>query len=64
METEKWKRARMIAFNARIGSHLDPRKLPESEEAFLPLVDKRSGLSKEAKEQLKREREEYERNQR
>ena len=43
IETEKWKRARLIAFNARIGSHLNPKSLPRSEEHFLPLGEKKKG---------------------
>lgn len=63
IETEKWKRARMIAFNARIGSHLNPKSLPRTEEQFLPLIKKakksKVGLSVEAQNLFKRRMEEY-----
>lgn len=59
MEKEKWRRARMIAFNAMIGSHLDHKKLPKSEEAFLPLEEKQQKRVDPAiMEELRREREE------
>lgn len=35
IEKEKWRRARLIAFYSMIGSHLDPKKLPKSEENWL-----------------------------
>lgn len=58
METEKWKQARMIAFNARVGSHLDPKHLPKNEESFLPLQEThRKKASKESLERLRQERE-------
>jgi hypothetical protein len=62
METEKWRRARMIGFNARIGSHIDPKHLPKSEEQFLPLpsVDRpgRMKANRDVIKEMKLEREE------
>lgn len=63
MDTNEWRRARMIAFNARIGSHLDPKRLPKTEHDFLPLDDsmkKTRRASPEAMEQLRKERADYE----
>ena len=63
METEKWKRARMVAFNARIGSHLDSKSLPKSEEQFLPLEKRTAkrilGVSDETKDLFKQRMKEY-----
>jgi hypothetical protein len=61
IETEKWRRARMIAFNARIGSHLSAKSLPKSEEQFLPLDrrQKKSTVTEEMKELFRRRMNEY-----
>jgi hypothetical protein len=37
MEREKWKHTRLIAYEAKIGSHLNPKSLPRSIEAYMPL---------------------------
>ena len=58
MEKEKWRKVRTIAFNAMIGSHLDPKKLPKSEEAFMPLENKKKRVDPAIMEELRREREE------
>ena len=62
IDKERWRRARMIAYNARIGSHLnpkDPKSVPRSEEAFLPLGDRQQvdRASKEVLEAMRRQRE-------
>ena len=67
MNKEQWRMARMIAYNARIGSHLnpkDPKSIPRTEELFLPIdgQSQRKRASKEAMEQLKKEQDEFYRN--
>lgn len=67
MEQERWKRARLIAYNARIGSHLDrtdPRSIPRTEIEFMPIGDdevKKIKVNRQAMERskklLKQERE-------
>lgn len=60
MEKEKWRRTRLIAFESRIGSHLNPKSLPRSIEGYLPLDKKRkSRVSPEMKELYKKRRAEY-----
>lgn len=59
MEKERWRKTRTIAFSALIGSHLDPKKLPKSEEHFLPLEKgAKKAVNKEIIQEMRREREE------
>ena len=57
MEKEKWKHTRLIAYEARIGSHLDPKTLPKTIENYLPLeTRKKNRKFDDAKEELRKER--------
>ncbi len=49
----------MIAYEARIGSHLDPKSLPRTIEQYMPLDGKKtaSRVPRSEIEALKRERE-------
>ena len=59
MEKEKWRHTRMIAYEARIGSHLDPKSLPRTIEQYMPIDGKKtaSRVPRSEIEALKRERE-------
>ena len=58
MEKEKWRHTRLIAFEARIGSHLDPKGLPKSIDAYMPLdVKRKNPIFEQAKAELRKERE-------
>lgn len=58
MEKEKWRHTRLIAFESRIGSHLDPKGLPKSIDAYMPLdVKKKNPIFEQAKAELRKERE-------
>ena len=59
MEREKWRKVRLIAFEARVGSHVDPKTLPRTIEQYMPLDGKKtvSRVPRSEIEALKRERE-------
>lgn len=59
MELEKWRKVRLIAFEARVGSHVDPKTLPRTIEQYMPLDKEKKKATNEAKELLRKEREEY-----
>ena len=61
MQEEKMRHTRRIAFYAAIGSHLDPKKLPKSEDSFMPIGEKKrkSQVSDEMRELFKQRMEEY-----
>jgi len=46
MERNKWEHTRLIAWESKIGSHLDPKKLPKSIDSYLPLNGKQKRKSK------------------
>lgn len=46
MDKYSWIKVREIAYQALVGSHVDPKKLPRNQEAYLPL----EGSSKSKKE--------------
>lgn len=60
MERNKWEHTRLIAFEAKVGSHLDPKTLPRSIEEYLPLDGKKSKTKsiehQQAMEALRQER--------
>lgn len=66
MDREKWRHTRLIAYEARIGSHLNPKSLPANIEAYMPLKSKKrkSKAVIEGLELLKKERDEFYRNNR
>lgn len=49
MEKEKWRHTRLIAFESKIGAHLNPKTLPRSIERYMPLNEKKSVVSDEIK---------------
>ena len=61
MQEEKLLHTRRIAFYAAIGSHLDPRKLPKTEDAFMPIGEKKrkSRVSDEMRELYNKRMQEY-----
>lgn len=59
MEKEKWKHTRLIAFESKIGPHLNPKTLPRSIENYMPLDGKKSKVSPEMRELYKKRMEEY-----
>lgn len=60
MERAKWEHTRLIAFESKVGSHLDYKTLPRSIEDYLPLEGKQSKTKsvehQQAMEALRRER--------
>ena len=60
MERNKWEHTRLIAFESKVGSHLDYKTLPRSIEDYLPLGGKKSKTKsiehQQAMEALRRER--------
>ena len=60
MERNKWEHTRLIAFEAKVGSHLDYKTLPRSIEDYLPLDGNQSKTKsvehQQAMEALRRER--------
>ena len=44
LELKEWQKVREIAWNGLIGSHVNPKKLPKSKEAFIPLDVKRKAI--------------------
>lgn len=61
MQEEKLRHTRRIAFYAAIGSHLDPKKLPKTEDAFMPIGEKKrkSRVSDEMRELFNQRMQEY-----
>lgn len=60
IEKEKWRHTRLIAFESRIGSHLNPKSLPRTIEKYLPLDGKRKRkVSNEIRELYERRMAEY-----
>lgn len=60
MERNKWEHTRLIAWESKVGSHLDYKTLPRSIEEYLPLGGQRSKTRsvehQQAMEALRRER--------
>ena len=60
MEREKWRHTRLIAWEAKTGSHLDPKTLPKTIEQYLPIDGKskrkRNEAFETAKEEMRKER--------
>ena len=57
MEKEKWRHTRLIAYEARIGSHLDPKGLPKTIDSYMQLDTKKKNRKFDmAKEELRNER--------
>ena len=44
IEKEKWRHTRLIAFESKIGSHLNPKTLPRSIERYMPLNEKKKSV--------------------
>ena len=60
IEKEKWRHTRLIAFESKIGSHLNPKSLPRTIEKYLPLDGKRKRkISNETRELYERRMAEY-----
>jgi hypothetical protein len=60
IEKEKWRHTRLIAFESKIGSHLNPKSLPRTIENYLPLDGKRKRkVSNEIRELYERRIAEY-----
>lgn len=60
MERNKWEHTRLIAFESKVGSHLDHKTLPRSIEDYLPLEGRKSKTKsiehQQAMEALRKER--------
>ncbi|MDD2300632.1 MAG: hypothetical protein PHU69_13480 [Fermentimonas sp.] len=60
MERNKWEHTRLIAFESKVGSHLDYKTLPKSLNDYLPLDGKQTKTKsiehQQAMEALRRER--------
>lgn len=41
MDNYSWIKVREIAYQALVGSHADPKRLPKSKEKFMPLDDRK-----------------------
>ncbi len=41
MDRYSWIKVREIAYQALVGSHMNPKKLPRSKDKFMPLDDKK-----------------------
>ncbi len=64
MEKDKWYHTRLIAFESMRGSHLNPKGLPRTIDAYFPIDKKhksKSKVSKIQKEIWQKEMDEYER---
>ena len=64
MERDKWYHTRLIAFESMRGSHLNPKGLPRSIDAYFPLDGKqkqKSKVSELQKENWQNQMDEYER---
>ena len=62
MDRNKWEHTRLIAFESKVGSHLNPAKLPKTLNEYINLDGTNAGrkrASKENLEQLKKERDEF-----
>ena len=60
IEKEKWRHTRLIAFESKIGSHLNPKSLPRTIEKYLPLDGKgKRKVSNEIRELYERRIAEY-----
>ena len=59
MAKEEWRKFRLVAYNARIGSHLDPKSLPRNEHDFMPIdkVEKSDALERTLEELRKARKE-------
>lgn len=63
MELSKWQHTRLIAFESKIGSHLNPKTLPKSLNDYIDLGDKvkrRNKVSDEHRAQYEKMMKEYE----
>ena len=62
MQEERLRHTRRIAFYSMIGSHLDPKKLPKSEDKFMPIGTKvsKSNISEEDRQLFLEEMRKYE----
>lgn len=61
MQKNEWFKIREIAWASLVGSHQDPKKLPKSKEAFMPLNGNKpkQGVSEAQKEAFRKAMQEY-----
>ena len=59
MEKNSWYKVREIAYQSMIGSHLDPKKLPKSQEKYMGLEGKKESVNSVMMERMRKAREDY-----
>lgn len=60
MQKNEWFKIRELAWASLVGSHQDPKKMPKSKEAFMPLDSKpKRGVSDAQKEAFKLAMQQY-----
>jgi len=59
IEEKKDLRTREIAWASLIGSHLDPKKLPKSKDAFWQIGEKKSTVTDAMREAISRAQKQY-----
>ena len=60
LELKEWQKVREIAWNGLIGSHVNPKKLPRSKEAFIPLDHKKkAAITNKMAQRIKEVQAEY-----
>ena len=60
IERKEWYKVREIAWNSLIGSHVNPKKLPKTKNAFIALDSKKKGIiTNKMAERIKQVQQEY-----
>jgi hypothetical protein len=59
IDKNEWYKVREIAYASLIGSHSDPKKLPNSKEKFIPLDDNNDFELEKMRQTISKAREEY-----
>ncbi len=59
IEKNEWYKVREISWNALIGSHVNPKKLPKTKEAFIPLSNKKNKVTNLMQERIIQVQKEY-----
>tara|TARA_R110002012_G_scaffold1502_1_gene6527 strand:- start:2354 stop:2557 length:204 start_codon:yes stop_codon:yes gene_type:complete len=59
MEKNSWYKVREISYQSMIGSHLDPKKLPKSQEKYMSLEGKKESVNSVMLERMRKAREDY-----
>jgi len=63
MDKSEWYKVREIAYAAIVGSHLDPKKLPKNQEAFMSLDGGKKDVTDIMKQTIKQAQERFKKEQ-